>query len=403
MSGLNQLDAQTMAQMQMNPNFMQQQAAYNNKQHLLQQQQNYSFDEQLTSNYYDPSMNYRMNLLQQAQSHSFNMDMLSGTGGPNGLSPMEMQQYSFQRNNPKRSTLRRTQRVIDSSTDDLNNNMVGDFNSLSPQQQQQLLMMRNQHYSNNSSGQESGIGTGSSVYTNMTSNVHGNIDMNSPNAQQALQQQQQQQPHHHHHHGHHPNNLVNGPGAGHPTGRPQLVSGKSMDASAGQRILDPDFMRIPIQLPRRKSLPSIVKMKSYKEDETAHSSSELNEKNQETFIIENGIRKRVTEKSNSAMAQNKLAGTDDASKNPQANAQPGGLQGTPENMNINGDDDGANNLRHRRPYEYDDDEMPQLPRKIVIESITTLNSPDSAITGSKRVSMPSIPAYFTPKLASKGT
>ena len=387
----------------MNPNFMQQQAAYNNKQHLLQQQQNYSFDEQLTSNYYDPSMNYRMNLLQQAQSHSFNMDMLSGTGGPNGLSPMEMQQYSFQRNNPKRSTLRRTQRVIDSSTDDLNNNMVGDFNSLSPQQQQQLLMMRNQHYSNNSSGQESGIGTGSSVYTNMTSNVHGNIDMNSPNAQQALQQQQQQQPHHHHHHGHHPNNLVNGPGAGHPTGRPQLVSGKSMDASAGQRILDPDFMRIPIQLPRRKSLPSIVKMKSYKEDETAHSSSELNEKNQETFIIENGIRKRVTEKSNSAMAQNKLAGTDDASKNPQANAQPGGLQGTPENMNINGDDDGANNLRHRRPYEYDDDEMPQLPRKIVIESITTLNSPDSAITGSKRVSMPSIPAYFTPKLASKGT
>ncbi|CAF3578137.1 unnamed protein product [Rotaria sp. Silwood1] len=51
----------------------------------------------------------------------------------------------------------------------------------------------------------------------------------------------------------------------------------------------------PIPIPRRKSLPSIVKTKpgDYKIDETARSSDNLQEK--ETFIIENGIRKRVTE------------------------------------------------------------------------------------------------------------
>ncbi|CAF0784947.1 unnamed protein product [Rotaria sordida] len=50
----------------------------------------------------------------------------------------------------------------------------------------------------------------------------------------------------------------------------------------------------PIPIPRRKSLPSIVKTKpgDYKIDETARSSDNLQEK--ETFIIENGIRKRVT-------------------------------------------------------------------------------------------------------------
>jgi hypothetical protein len=49
-----------------------------------------------------------------------------------------------------------------------------------------------------------------------------------------------------------------------------------------------------IPIPKRKSLPSIVKMTpdDYKVDETARSSGNLQGK--ETFIIENGIRKRVT-------------------------------------------------------------------------------------------------------------
>jgi hypothetical protein len=55
-------------------------------------------------------------------------------------------------------------------------------------------------------------------------------------------------------------------------------------------------------------------------------------------------------------------------------------------------------------YEYDDDQTPQLPRKIILESISTLNSPDSTNNPKfKRVSMPSIPAYLDPKLATKGT
>lgn len=50
----------------------------------------------------------------------------------------------------------------------------------------------------------------------------------------------------------------------------------------------------PIPIPKRKSLPSIVKANpnDYKVDETARSSDHLPGK--ETFIIENGIRKRVT-------------------------------------------------------------------------------------------------------------
>lgn len=49
----------------------------------------------------------------------------------------------------------------------------------------------------------------------------------------------------------------------------------------------------PVPLPKRKSLPSIIKdaQADYKVDETARSSDNLKEK--ETFIIENGIRKRV--------------------------------------------------------------------------------------------------------------
>ncbi len=61
------------------------------------------------------------------------------------------------------------------------------------------------------------------------------------------------------------------------------------------QTVDPYDVPQPIPIPRRKSLPSIVKIKpgDYRIDETARSSDNLQEK--ETFIIENGIRKRVTQ------------------------------------------------------------------------------------------------------------
>lgn len=283
-------------------------------------QQNYSFDD-ATSAYYD-----RMNILKQAQSNSFNMELLNGVNQPNN--------EVFHRNNPKRNTLKRAQNVIDNSVEELHNmNNQSDINmmNLSPQQQQQLLIMRQQQYSNNSSGQESGLG--SSVYTN---SAHGTHDL-------LIQR-----------------NLLNNISPN---------SDKKTDTTLDNTSVP------PVQLPRRKSLPSIVKTKSFKEDEVAHSSSELNDKNQDIYIIENGIRKRVTEKSNSALQQNKL-GADTENKN---------------------EEDNLESRRLKTDYEYD--ETPQLPRKIVLESVSSL-TPNSQ-SNSKRVSMPSIPAYLSSKFANK--
>ena len=397
MLGLNQLDAQTLAQLQqMNPNYMQQfnptsnpAQSSSNQKHLLQQ--NYSFDEQLPSSYYD-GINHRMNILQQAQSHSFNMDMLSGIHAPNQpLDFLAQQQYdTFQRNNPKRTTLRRGQRVDNNSTEDLSNMQSGpggiDMNlmsSLSPQQQQQLLLMRNQQYSNNSSGQESGIGTGSSVYTN---SAHGTNDLLHSN----FQHHPHHHPHHHQQHQHHQQ----------PSSSSQNnQSCLSPRTSAQLKQTESTHLDIPIvqpQLPRRKSLPSIVKSKSFKEDETAHSSSDLNDKNQEIFIIENGIRKRVTEKSNSALNQNKLA-------NDPSNPSSHNYNNSNANDNANEydpNDDSALTNKFKHNYEYDEEQTPQLPRKIILESVNSLNTNKP---NAKRVSMPSIPAYLSPKFANKGT
>lgn len=393
MLGLSQLDTQAMAHLQMHPK------------HMMQHHQ-YSFDDQLAANYYDTGggggggsgAGGRMNLLQQAQSHSFNMEMLSGINNNQQydfMSPQQMQQYQqsnsvFQRNNTKRNTLRRSQRVMDSSVEDISGASVAaaaalgpnEFNNLmlsgnlSPQQQQQILMMRNQQYSNNSSGQESGIGTGS----NATNSAHGTHDL--------LMQQQQ----HRHRQNLSPNQTISIDN--------QLInnSPNNMSPNANQssstHYTDNLSLPPPPQLPRRKSLPSIVKSKSFKEDETAHSSSDLNDKNQETFIIENGIRKRVTEKSNSALNQNKL-GIDKQGANSAISTS------ATTNQQASDSED-----KHRliKTYDYDDDQTPQLPRKIVLESVTSLDySPIANSQNSKRVSMPSIPAYLSPKFANKGT
>lgn len=279
--------------------------------------QNYSFDD-TTSAYYD-----RMNMLKQAQSNSFNMELLNNVNQTNN--------EAFHRNNPKRNTLKRAQNVVDHSNEELNsmhNQTEINMMNLSPQQ---LLIMHQQQYSNHSRGQDSGLG--SSVYTN---SAHGTHDL-------LIQR-----------------NLIN-------SISPNLD--KKTDI-----ILDTSIPSV--QLPaRRKSLPSIVKTKSFKEDEVAHSSSELNDKNQDIYIIENGIRKRVTEKSNSALEQNKL-NTNTENKN---------------------EDDNFESRRIKTDYEYD--ETPQLPRKIVLESVSSLTT--NSKSNSKRVSMPSIPANLSSKFANK--
>lgn len=136
-----------------------------------------------------------------------------------------------------------------------------------------------------------------------------------------------------------------------------------------QETIDLSKLEPPKQ-PRRKSLPSIVKSDKFKEDEIAHSSAELNPRNQETFIIENGIKKRVIEKNNSKSA----------------------VQDVDEN-----------GVKRRIKIQYGDtDETPQLPRKMVIESTYNVGKP-TGTTDSKRVSMPSInSAHVNPILANKG-
>lgn len=198
-------------------------------------------------------------------------------------------------------------------------------------------MLRNQQYSN-SNGQESGIG--SSVYSNATNSANGTNEL-------LNNRQMSQDP-----------NIAQRSG--------QLIAND-------QQIQQQQQAEIPA-LPRRKSLPSIVKTKSYREDETAYSSSELNNKNQETFIIENGIKKRVVEKVNSD-ADVLAAGGD------------------------TGDE-----IRRRQPTTIDfDNGTPQLPRKIIIESMNSVNNTTSSSkSNAKRVSMPSIQAYLNPKFANKG-
>ena len=92
--------------------------------------------------------------------------------------------------------------------------------------------------------------------------------------------------------------------------------------------------------------------------------------------------------------------------NPDANldGDPSGLDSAASgNNNSNSAATESKKFGYFRDYD-DDEQSPQLPRKIILESITSLNSPNSKYnTSSKRVSMPSIPAYLSPKFANKGT
>jgi hypothetical protein len=111
----------------------------------------------------------------------------------------------------------------------------------------------------------------------------------------------------------------------------------------------------PVPIPKRKSLPSIVKTipGGYKIDETARSNDNLKEK--ETFIIENGIRKRVTAQAPTY--------TESGSIIPQASVM----------TSSSG--------------------SPILARRVILESITKLDKPTSTTGntgGNKRGSMPTV-------------
>lgn len=121
------------------------------------------------------------------------------------------------------------------------------------------------------------------------------------------------------------------------------------------QTVEPYDVPQPIPIPRRKSLPSIVKTKpgDYKIDETARSSDNLQEK--ETFIIENGIRKRVTEQGPSY--------TESGTPLPQATVMTSSTG------------------------------SPTLARRVILESVTRVDAPTSTGSGTggnKRGSMPTL-------------
>ena len=120
-------------------------------------------------------------------------------------------------------------------------------------------------------------------------------------------------------------------------------------------IIDVYEVPQPVPLPKRKSLPSIVKTipGAYKIDETARSNDNLKEK--ETFIIENGIRKRVTAQAPTY--------TESGSIVPQASVM----------TSSSG--------------------SPVLARRVILESVTQLDKPTSTTNntgGNKRGSMPTV-------------
>lgn len=257
-----------------------------------------------------------------------------------------------QRSVPKRSTFKRTNRV-DASTDDLLHD-----------QQQQQQQFPDQY-----------PGHAPHDYGHPSSNLHA--------------------PHHiRHPAGLRPNVASYTPGnnASHTGIRPPLIhgahdsrnsSGQDSGLSSGGTSFDPEQHHMrnlgnqnhptipmtyvapsvdvydvppPIPIPRRKSLPSIVKTHpgDYRIDETARSNDHLS--GNETFIIENGIRKRVTEQATAAY-------TASGTPLPQATVMTSSTG------------------------------SPTLTRRIVLESVQRVDALTSTVNntgGNKRTSMPTL-------------
>ena len=345
------MEAQRLAQKQLNqPWYISQHNINNAAKSQSPTHHNYSLDDKNLDAGYDigggggPTTS-RLAMMQQAHGQSLNMD---GFSGVNMNSPNMMQ-----RNNAKRNTLRRARRIADGSVEDFAGVGAGaGVNDLTPQQ---IMLMRSQQYLNNNnnnanSATEQGSGTARDRDLSLNVNTHRGYTgfqkhSMSPRAQNMTTTNN--------------NNNAYADMNGNSAHANEFNASELISSSA--------------HLPRRKSLPSIVK--SFKEDATAHSSSDLNAARiQETFIIENGIRKRVTERMNSNLGA--IGG--------------GGTGGAGDEIDL---------LRKYHSSEYDDDQTPQLPRKIVIESISSLNSKEAR---SKRTSMPSIPVHLNSRFAHKG-
>ena len=284
---------------------------------------NSSFDDDRAASSYDPAM-------------ASNPSASQFVPNPAGFGPRAV---------PKRSTFKRTNRV-DASTEDL----------LHDQQQQQQAHLSDQYQMQQSD------------YNHPSSSLHAPQHVRHPSGLRP------------HAPGYLPgNNTSIRPRLVHGAHDSRNSSGHDSGLSSGGTSFDPeqhhlrhlgnpnqpmtlttpqaDVYDVPpqIPLPRRKSLPSIVKTipGDYRIDETARSSDNL--PGNETFIIENGIRKRVTEQAPTY--------TDSGTPLPQATVM----------TSSSG--------------------SPTLARRIILESVQRVDVPASTTSstgGNKRGSMPTI-------------
>ncbi|UJR28466.1 hypothetical protein I4U23_009705 [Adineta vaga] len=246
-----------------------------------------------------------------------------------------------QRSTSKRSTFKRTTRV-DASNDDL----IHDSHQYTEHQQQEYhhpsSSLHAPHHKRHPSGLRPNmpgtIPNNSSIRHNL---IHGAHDSrNSSGHDSGLSSGGTSFDPEHQHHMRHLGNS-NFPG--------------STSTTQPSHTVDVYDVPLPIPIPRRKSLPSIVKTKpgDYRIDETARSSDNLQEK--ETFIIENGIRKRVTEQTPTY--------TESGSPIPQPTVMTSSTG------------------------------SPTLARRIILESVTRVDAPTSTTSGTggnKRGSMPTL-------------
>ncbi|CAF3438668.1 unnamed protein product [Rotaria socialis] len=235
-----------------------------------------------------------------------------------------------ERSTTKRNTFKRTPRVVDGSNDDF----VDD-----PQQFTEYHHQSQQHEYN----QPSSSNLHAPQHIRHTSGLRPNV----PSHMSATNTVNTSVRHNHIHGAHDSHNL-----SGHDSGNQYQPS---ISPTSRSPMVDPYDVPQPIPIPRRKSLPSIIKTKpsDYRIDETARSSDNLQEK--ETFIIENGIRKRVTE----------LAPTYTESGTPIPQAT------------VMTSSSGS----------------PTLARRIILESVTRVDVPTSTTSGTggnKRGSMPTL-------------
>jgi len=240
-----------------------------------------------------------------------------------------------QRSASKRNTFKRTNRV-DASTDDLLHDPQ-QYTEHHPSQQRQNEY--NQPSSNSYAPQQ--LRHPSGLRPNTPSYISG-TNTNNPNIRPHLI------------HGAHDSRYSSGHDSGLSSGGASFDPAHHPMTTTTQTVDAYDVPQ-PIPIPRRKSLPSIVKLKpgDYKIDETARSSDNLQEK--EIFIIENGIRKRLIEQAPTY--------TESGTPIPQATVM----------TSSSG--------------------SPILARRVILESVTRVDAPTSTTSGTggtKRGSMPTL-------------